>query len=135
MRITRHPATRWPKPPRRQAKFAGSIPDGGAASISKRRGVVWDDGGEGAIHEPHRSLPFRRRVSCPCRRRRRERAAALIEFSTANIRNRNTRRAYAQAVSEFLAWCEDRRVPVDHGRAACTSPAISSTASQKTSGH
>jgi site-specific recombinase XerD len=25
--------------------------------------------------------------------------------------NRNTRRAYAQAVSEFLAWCEDRRVP------------------------
>ena len=30
----------------------------------------------------------------------------FIEFFTANIRNRNTRRAYAQAVSEFLAWCE-----------------------------
>jgi hypothetical protein len=29
-----------------------------------------------------------------------------VEFFTANIRNRNTRRAYAQAVSEFLAWCE-----------------------------
>jgi site-specific recombinase XerD len=35
----------------------------------------------------------------------------FIEFFTANIRNRNTRRAYAQAVSEFLAWCENRRVP------------------------
>jgi integrase/recombinase XerC len=35
----------------------------------------------------------------------------FIEFFTANIRNRNTRRAYAQAVSEFLAWCEGRRVP------------------------
>jgi site-specific recombinase XerD len=34
----------------------------------------------------------------------------FIEFFTANIRNRNTRRAYAQAVSEFLTWCEDRRV-------------------------
>jgi site-specific recombinase XerC len=35
----------------------------------------------------------------------------FLEFFTANIRNRNTRRAYAQAVSEFLAWCEDHRVP------------------------
>jgi site-specific recombinase XerD len=35
----------------------------------------------------------------------------FVEFFTANIRNRNTRRAYAQAVSEFLAWCEDHRVP------------------------
>jgi site-specific recombinase XerD len=34
----------------------------------------------------------------------------FIEFFTANICNRNTRRAYAQAVSEFLAWCEDHRV-------------------------
>jgi len=30
----------------------------------------------------------------------------FLEFFTANIRNRNTRRAYAQAVREFLAWCE-----------------------------
>src|SRR5580700_10291598 len=30
----------------------------------------------------------------------------FIKFFTANIRNRNTRRAYGQAVSEFLAWCE-----------------------------
>jgi site-specific recombinase XerD len=35
----------------------------------------------------------------------------FIEFFTANIRNYNTRRAYAQAVSEFLTWCEDHRVP------------------------
>jgi site-specific recombinase XerD len=35
----------------------------------------------------------------------------FIEFFTANIRNRNTRRAYAQAVAEFLAWCENCRVP------------------------
>ena len=35
----------------------------------------------------------------------------FLEFFTANIRNRNTRRAYAQAVREFLAWCEGHRVP------------------------
>jgi len=35
----------------------------------------------------------------------------FLEFFTANIRNRNTRRAYAQAVAEFLAWCEHHRVP------------------------
>jgi hypothetical protein len=47
MRITRHLVTRWPKlPPRRQAKLGRFSPEGGAASISKRRGVVSDDGGE-----------------------------------------------------------------------------------------
>jgi site-specific recombinase XerD len=35
----------------------------------------------------------------------------FLEFFTANIRNRNTRRAYAQAVREFLTWCEVHRVP------------------------
>src|SRR3954469_7878713 len=30
----------------------------------------------------------------------------FIEFFTANIRNAHTRRAYAQAVREFLAWCK-----------------------------
>jgi site-specific recombinase XerD len=33
-------------------------------------------------------------------------AKRFIEFFTANIRNRNTRTAYAHAVSEFAAWCE-----------------------------
>jgi len=31
-----------------------------------------------------------------------------VEFFTANIRNPNTRRAYARACSQFFAWCEDR---------------------------
>jgi site-specific recombinase XerD len=28
------------------------------------------------------------------------------EFFAANIRNKNTRRAYAQATREFLVWCD-----------------------------
>ena len=31
-----------------------------------------------------------------------------VEFFTANIRNTNTRRAYARACSRFFAWCEER---------------------------
>jgi site-specific recombinase XerD len=31
-----------------------------------------------------------------------------VEFFTANIRNPNTRRAYARACSRFFAWCEAR---------------------------
>jgi site-specific recombinase XerD len=37
-----------------------------------------------------------------------EAAWRYIEFFTANIRNPNTRRAYARACSQFFAWCEDR---------------------------
>lgn len=33
----------------------------------------------------------------------------FVEFFTANIRNKNTRAAYAQAVGQFLRWCEGRR--------------------------
>lgn len=33
----------------------------------------------------------------------------FLEFFTANIRNRNTRAAYAQAVGQFCGWCERRR--------------------------
>ena len=32
----------------------------------------------------------------------------FIEFFTANIRNTNTRAAYACAVAQFCAWCERR---------------------------
>src|SRR5271157_4512787 len=40
-----------------------------------------------------------------------ERAAwRFIEFFTANIRNRNTRAAYAQAVTKFFQWAEARGV-------------------------
>ena len=31
-----------------------------------------------------------------------------VEFFTANIRNPNTRRAYARACATFLAWCDER---------------------------
>jgi hypothetical protein len=31
-----------------------------------------------------------------------------VEFFTANIRNPNTRRAYARACGRFFTWCEDR---------------------------
>jgi hypothetical protein len=34
----------------------------------------------------------------------------FIEFFTANIRNRNTRVAYARAVGQFFDWCDDRGV-------------------------
>jgi integrase/recombinase XerD len=35
-------------------------------------------------------------------------ARRFLEFFTANIRNRNTRIAYAQAVAQFFRWCEVR---------------------------
>lgn len=34
----------------------------------------------------------------------------FLEFFTANIRNPNTRKAYARAACEFLTWCEARGV-------------------------
>src|SRR2546422_7001332 len=34
----------------------------------------------------------------------------FIEFFTANIRNKNTRAAYAQAVTQFFQWCEHRGI-------------------------
>jgi site-specific recombinase XerD len=37
-----------------------------------------------------------------------EAAWRYVEFFTANIRNLNTRRAYARACNRFFAWCEDR---------------------------
>ena len=37
-------------------------------------------------------------------------ARRFVEFFTANIANPNTRLAYAQAVAQFLRWCEERRL-------------------------
>ncbi len=34
----------------------------------------------------------------------------ILEFFAASIRNAHTRRAYAGAAAEFLAWCEERGV-------------------------
>ena len=36
----------------------------------------------------------------------------FIEFFTATIRNRGTRAAYIHAVSRFLHWCAQRRIPL-----------------------
>jgi len=37
----------------------------------------------------------------------------FLEFFTANIRNKNTRLAYAQAVSRFFAWCDERGLKLE----------------------
>ncbi len=37
----------------------------------------------------------------------------FIEFFTANIRNRNTREAYARAVLRFADWCEHHKLPLE----------------------
>ncbi|WP_246295161.1 tyrosine-type recombinase/integrase [Piscinibacter koreensis] len=37
-------------------------------------------------------------------------AKRTLEFFTANIRNPNTRKAYARAVAEFAAWCANNRL-------------------------
>jgi site-specific recombinase XerD len=37
----------------------------------------------------------------------------FIQFFTANIRNRNTRRAYARAVKQFFEWTESRGLDLE----------------------
>lgn len=37
----------------------------------------------------------------------------FVEFFTANIRNKNTRMAYARACGAFLAWCENAGLSLD----------------------
>jgi integrase/recombinase XerD len=37
----------------------------------------------------------------------------FIDFFTANIRNRNTRMAYAVAVRQFFIWCEERALQLE----------------------
>ena len=43
----------------------------------------------------------------------------FVEFFAANIRNPHTRRAYARAVEDFLAWCEDVGVRSLNCKIAC----------------
>lgn len=40
-------------------------------------------------------------------------AERFVEFFTATIRNRNTRRAYANAIGPFLSWCAWRDVSLE----------------------
>ena len=42
-----------------------------------------------------------------------EASRRFVEFFTANIRNRNTRAAYARAVGQFCAWCEKKRFTLE----------------------
>ena len=48
-------------------------------------------------------------------------ARRFIEFFTANIRNPNTRAAYARAVMDFFGWCERwrRRSPPSIWKPVC----------------
>jgi hypothetical protein len=46
----------------------------------------------------------------------------VLELFAANIRNLHTRRAYGRAVAEFLAWCDDNRVPRSQPCGHFTSP-------------
>jgi integrase/recombinase XerD len=61
---------------------------------------------------PRRDLARAGMDSLPAAIGRAGEAAAwrFIEFFAATIRNRNTRYAYAEAVSQFFAWCEKHRV-------------------------
>jgi integrase/recombinase XerD len=42
-----------------------------------------------------------------------DRGKRFWEFFTANIRNRNTRKAYFVAVSRFSSWCEERKLALE----------------------
>src|ERR1700730_5908724 len=42
----------------------------------------------------------------------------FVEFFAANIRNKNTRVAYAHAVMQFFHWCESRHLALDELRPA-----------------
>jgi integrase/recombinase XerD len=47
-----------------------------------------------------------------------EAAWRFVEFFVANIRNKNTRAAYAQAVTQFFDWCESRHLALSDLRPA-----------------
>ena len=42
-----------------------------------------------------------------------DRGRRFWEFFTVNIRNRNTRKAYFVAVSQFSVWCEQKNIPLE----------------------
>jgi hypothetical protein len=53
----------------------------------------------------------------------------FFEFFAANIRSPHTRRAYARAAEEFLAWCASAGVPSIGAVTSCMRPACSRAAS------
>ena len=61
-------------------------------------------------------------------------ALRFLEFFTVNIRNRNTRAAYARAAGLFLRWCEGQGI--DAARTTCSRcmwPRISNSSQAKCS--
>ena len=57
------------------------------------------------------SLPSRSRLPTLIAAEGEPASVRFLEFFASTIRNPHTRRAYARAVVDFLAWCEDRAVP------------------------
>ena len=57
----------------------------------------------------------------------------FIEFFTANIRNRNTRMAYARAVKQFFDWCDKRKLELNDIEALSVAASSSSSASRRPS--
>ena len=63
---------------------------------------------------PSRKLTTAGSLPGPIARAGEKAAWRFVEFFTANIRNKNTRLAYAQAVSRFFAWCEEHGLELDN---------------------
>ena len=67
-----------------------------------------------AISHPSRAItfcgfPFPRLISAEGDEAKRR----FLEFFTANIRNKNTREAYARAVAQFCEWCDNRKFSME----------------------
>ena len=56
----------------------------------------------------------------------------FIEFFTANIRNRNTRMAYALTVRQFFDWCEQRGLRLDAIRPTTVGPSANIQSPRRT---
>jgi len=54
----------------------------------------------------------------------------FVEFFTANIRNQNTRMAYALAVRQFFDWCEQRTFALDASGQRPWPPTLNSSESR-----
>ena len=98
--------------PERRARFGGDGPDGLVpGGQGQKRDLSRTQGASDLQTFP----PDRPRVANPGksdpnadRRRRRSGQLPYVDFFTANIRNPNTRRAYARACGTFLDWRETR---------------------------
>ena len=78
---------------------------GFSAEFSQENHQNSSNGQEAAVTRVWRSAPAVPAVIADAGPQAAER---FFEFFTANIRNRNTRRAYARSAGHFFAWCADR---------------------------